>query len=135
MAPTDLDIIVETLFTRLLKVRFSSSITPRNLTVETFVMIESRIVMSNGFFMVGDYHTWSFTNVDRKLEPVSISTSSLFTVAWTLLMWQLDAKAVVSSAKWTKRIWFEDLYMLFDIQKRVLCPALTLAEHLMQCLT
>ena len=38
-------------------------------------------------------------------------TSSLLTVAWTLLMSLSDAKAVLSLAKWTKRIWFEDLYM------------------------
>ena len=52
---------------------FSSSVTPRNVTVETFVRIDSRILMSNAFFLVGDYHIWSFTNVQRKsvgLDPV-----------------------------------------------------------------
>ena len=56
MTPTDLDILLVTLFTWSLKVRFSSSVTPRKLTVETFVRIVSRIVMSNAFFLVGDYH-------------------------------------------------------------------------------
>ena len=49
MTPTDLDILLATLFTWALKVRFSSSVTPRNLTVETFVRIDSRILMSNQF--------------------------------------------------------------------------------------
>ena len=69
--------ITSDLFTWSLKVRFSSSVTPRNLTVETFVKIVTRILMleikiySN--FLVGDHHIWSFTNVQRKsvgLEPV-----------------------------------------------------------------
>ena len=56
MTPTDLDILVVTLFTWSLKIRFSSSVTPRNLTLETFERIESRILMlSNKFFLVGDY--------------------------------------------------------------------------------
>ena len=50
MTPTDLDILLVTLFTWSLKVRFSSNVTPRNLTVETFVRIVSRILMSNAFF-------------------------------------------------------------------------------------
>ena len=50
MTPTDLDILIVTLFTMLLKIRFSSSLTPRNLTVEIFVRIDSRILMSNAFF-------------------------------------------------------------------------------------
>ena len=50
ITPTDLDILVVTCFTWSLKVRFSSSITPNNLTVETFVRIESRILMSIAFF-------------------------------------------------------------------------------------
>ena len=33
-----------------LKVRFSLSVRPMNLTVETFVRIDSRILMSNAFF-------------------------------------------------------------------------------------
>ena len=49
MTPTDLDILLVTLFTRLLKVRFSSDVTPRNLTVETFVNIDSRIIMPHTF--------------------------------------------------------------------------------------
>ena len=49
MTPTYLDILLVALFTWSLKVRFSSSVTPRNLTVETFVMIDFRILISNGF--------------------------------------------------------------------------------------
>ena len=83
MTPTDLDILLAILFTWSLKVRFSSSVTPRNLTVETFVRIVSRILMSNSFFLVGDYHIWSFTNVEWKsvgLEPVI--NSHQFPVHW-----------------------------------------------------
>ena len=49
MTPADFDILLVTLFTWSLKVRFSSRVTPRNLTVETFVMIDSRILISNAF--------------------------------------------------------------------------------------
>ena len=50
MTPTDSDILLVTLFTWSLKVRFSSSVTPRNLPVETFVRIVSRILISNASF-------------------------------------------------------------------------------------
>ena len=51
MTPTDIDSLVFILFTSSLKVAVSSRVTPRNLTVETFVWIESRIVMlPNEFF-------------------------------------------------------------------------------------
>ena len=50
MTPADFDMLLVTLFTWSLKVRFSSRVSPRNLTVETFVMIVSRILMSNAFF-------------------------------------------------------------------------------------
>ena len=50
MTPTDLDILLVTFFTWSLKLRFSSSVTPRNLIVETFVKIDSRILMSNAYF-------------------------------------------------------------------------------------
>ena len=45
MTPTDLDVLLVTLFTWSLKVRFSSSVMPRNLTVETFLRIDSRILV------------------------------------------------------------------------------------------
>ena len=72
MTPTGLDILLVTLFTWSLKVRFTSSVTPRNLTVETLVMIVSRISMSNAFFWL-EIIIYDFTNVQRKsvgLEPV-----------------------------------------------------------------
>ena len=95
-----------------LKVRFSSSVTPRNLIVETFVRSESRIVMlSNVSF-------WFEININEvlltlrdsllALRQLSTPTSSLFTVAWTFLMSLTDGK---STAKCTKRIQFEDLCM------------------------
>ena len=110
------------LFTCSLNVKFSSSITPRNLTVETFVRIDSRFLMSNAF-LVGDYHIWSFTNDQRKsigLEPVINSYQfpvhcGMNIVNVTTLS---DAKTVVSSAKWTKRIWFEDLCMSFIYKRK-----------------
>ena len=42
--------------------------------------------------------------------------------AWTLLMSLSDAKTVVSSAKWTKRIWFEDLYMSLIYKRKSTGP-------------
>ena len=59
-------------------------------------------------FLVTDYYIWSFTNVERK--SLALSQFSIHS-GWTLFMSLSDAKTVVSSAKWTKRIWFEDLYM------------------------
>ena len=50
LTPTDLDILLVTLFTWSIKVRFSSSVMPTNLAVETFVTIDSLIIMSNAFF-------------------------------------------------------------------------------------
>ena len=50
MTPTDLDILLVTLFTWSSKVRFTSGVTTNNLTVETFLRIDSRILMSNPFF-------------------------------------------------------------------------------------
>ena len=66
-------------------------------------------------FLVG-YHTSSFTNIQRSLlvlSQLSTPTSSLFTVSWTLLMSLSDAKTVVSSEKWTKHIWLENLCMSY----------------------
>ena len=54
------------------------------------------------------------------MSQLSTPSSSLFTVAWTFLMSLSDAKTVVSSAKWTKRIWFEDLYMHWYTKEKVL---------------
>ena len=56
------------------------------------------------------------------LSQLSTLISSLFTVVWTLLMSLSDAKTVVSSAKWTKRIWFEDLYMSLIYKRKSTGP-------------
>ena len=51
MTPTDhIDILLVILITWSLKVKFSSSVTARNLPFETFVWIDSLISMSNAFF-------------------------------------------------------------------------------------
>ena len=79
----------------------------------------------NCIFLVGDYHIWSFTDDERKsvgFEPLSTLTSSVFTVTWTLLMSLSVSKTVVSSAKWTKRIWFEDLYMSLMYKRKSTGP-------------
>ena len=52
MTQTDLDILLVTPFRWFLKVRFSSSVTLGNFTVETFIIIDSRIIMSNAFFLL-----------------------------------------------------------------------------------
>ena len=64
-------------------------VTPRNLTVETFVSIVSRILMSNGFFFseIIIYEVLlTFRESLLVLSQLSTPTSSLFTEAWTLLM-------------------------------------------------
>ena len=88
--------------------------TPRNLTVETFVRIDSRILMSHEFFWLEIiiYEVLlRFRESLLVLSHLSTPTSSLFTVSWTLSMSLSHAKTVVSSAKWTKRIWSHDLCM------------------------
>ena len=72
MTPTDFDILLVTLFTWSLKVKFSSSVTPRNLTVETFVRIVSRILVSNAFF--GRLSYMSFTNVQVEADGGGCAT-------------------------------------------------------------
>ena len=56
------------------------------------------------------------------LIQLSTPTSTLFTVARTLLMSLSDAKTVVSSTKWTKRFWFEDLYISLIYKRKSAGP-------------
>ena len=81
---TDLDILVVTFFTWSLKVRFSSSVMPMNLTAETFVRIKSQIPMSIAFYWL-EIIIYEVLLMLRK-SPVAFSqlstpTSSLLTVA------------------------------------------------------
>ena len=86
---------------------------PRNLTVKTFLRIEFQIAMSNVFFLI-EIIIFEILLTLREsllaLSQLSTFTSSLFTVAWTLLISPSDAKTVVSLAKWIKCNWFKDLY-------------------------
>ena len=50
LTQTDIDILVVTFFTSSLKVRFSSSATPRNLTVETFGPLNFYVIDAYGAF-------------------------------------------------------------------------------------
>ena len=82
--PRDLDILVVTLFTWSLKEKNSSSVTPRNLTVETFVRIESLILMSNTFYFLEIiiYEVLlTFRESMLALSQLSTATGSLFTFA------------------------------------------------------
>ena len=91
--------------------------TQRNLTVETFVRIDSLIWMSiyiYAFFwleIIIYEGLLTFRESLLVLSQLLTPSSSLVTVTWTLLMSLSDAETVVSSAKWTKRIWLEDLCM------------------------
>ena len=75
----------------------------------------------NCIFLVGDYHIWSFTDVERKsvgLEPV-ITTYPLFTLAWTLIVnvtvsWKNCS--IVSKMNKTHLIWGS--IHVIDIQKK-----------------
>ena len=132
MTPTDLDIyITSDLIYMVLKSKIFIERNVRNLTVETFIRIVSWIWMSNAFFWLEIiiYEVWydktshfiHFICILQKLllfresllvlSQLSTPTSSLFTEVWTLLMSLSDVKTVVSSAKWTKRIWVEDVCM------------------------
>ena len=64
------------------------------------------------------------------MSQLSTPTSSLFTVAWTLLMSLSDAKAVVSSAKWTKRIGFVDIYMSLIYKRKSTGPRFGKSTHI-----
>ena len=84
MTPTDLDILIVTLFISSLKVKLSSSVTPRNLTIETFVRIVSLFLMSNAFFWLEIiiYEVLlTFRESLLVLSQLSTDTSSLFTEA------------------------------------------------------
>ena len=132
ITPTHFDILVVTFYTWSVKVRFSSSVTPRNLTVETFVRIESWILMSIAFFWL-EIIIYEVLLMLREsllaLSQLSTPTSSLFTVAWTLLMSLSDAKTVVSSANQQNasdmRIYTYHLYT----KEKVLGPTQSLVEH------
>ena len=102
MTPTDLHILVVTLFTRSSKVRFSSSLMPKKLAVEIFVRIQSLILLSNTFFWL-EIIVYEVLLTWREsllvLSQLSTRISSILTVARTLLISLSDAKTVFSSAK------------------------------------
>ena len=117
MTPTELNILLVTLFTWFLKVRFSSSVKPRNLTVETFVRIDSRILMSNAFFWL-EITKYEVLNTFK--ESLLVLCQLLFTVAWTLLMSLSDVKTVVSSAKEQAHLVWGSMHVI-DIQNEKYC--------------
>ena len=129
---TDLNILVVTYFTWSLNVRFSSSATPRILKNVTFVRIESQILISIVFFWLEIIiHEVLLTLRESLLvlSQLSTPTSSLFTVAWTLLMSLLDAKPVVSSAKWQNASDLRIYTCHWYTKERVLGPTPSLVEH------
>ena len=77
----------------------------KEFAVETFVRIDSRILMSNAFFWLEIiiYEVLqTFRESQLFLSQLSTPTSSLFTVARTPLMSQSDAKTVVFVSKMNK---------------------------------
>ena len=116
VTPTDLNsLLVIYLIYMVMKWRFSSSVTLRNLVVQTFTMVKLLHLMMPlaCFFIVWDNHTWSFTNIERKsvgFEEIINSYQFPIVMIWQFLMPLSDAKPVVSSAKGTER-WFEGLYL------------------------
>ena len=117
--------ITSDLIYMVLKSKIFINMMPRNLTIEIFVRIVSRILMSNAFFWL-EIIIYEVLLMIREslllLSQLSIPTSSLFTEAWTLLMSLLDAKTVVSLAKWTKRNWSEDLCMSLMYKRKSTMP-------------
>ena len=93
---------------------------PRNLIVETFVRIESWVLISIAFFWL-EIIIYEVLLMLREsllaLSQLSTPTSSLFTVAWTLLMSLLDAKTcTISKMNKTHLIW--GCIHVIDIQKK-----------------
>ena len=83
MTPTD-GYFTSDLISMVLKVRFSSSVMPRNLTVEIFVRIDYRILMFNVFIWL-EIIIYEVLLTFREnllvLSQLPTSTSYLFTVA------------------------------------------------------
>ena len=121
-------------FTCSLKVRFSKRVTARNLTVETVVRIESRSLVSDAFFwmeIIIYKVLLTFTESLLDLSQLSTLTSSLFTVAWTVLMSLSDAKTAVSSANEHNASDLRIYVCHWYTNEKVLRPTPNLAEHLM----
>ena len=76
-------------------------------------------------FLVGDYHTWSFTKFERKsvgFEPIINSYQFPIHSGMNIVNVTVGCRTVVSSAKWTKRIWFEDLCMSMIYKRKSIGP-------------
>ena len=89
-----------------------SSVTPKNLTLETFVRNECRILISIAFFWLENaLYEVLLTLRGSLLALIQLSTptSSLFTMALTLLMTLSDAKTFVMNK--THLIWASIHYM------------------------
>ena len=120
---------------------FSSYVIYMVIKIKIFIMCNAKLFDCENFrkdwistcinvvecvFLVRYFHIWSFTNVDRKsvgLEPVINSYQfpihscmmlelhdEFLHTAWAVAL--SYAKTVVYSEKWTKRILFENLYIL-----------------------
>ena len=85
MTPTDFDILVVTIFTWSLNVRFSTCVMPRNFIVQTFVNIESRIEMLSNVSYWLEIIIYEVLLILREsllaLSQLSTPSSSLFPVA------------------------------------------------------
>ena len=98
----------------------------KNLTVETFIGIDNQILMSNAFFWLEIiiYEVLlTFTESLLVFRRLSTLMGCQSTMAWTLSMSLSDAETVLSSAKWTKRIWFEDLCMSLTYKRKSSGPS------------
>ena len=112
---------ISEVFTWSFTVRFSSSETPLNLTVETLVRIESRILMSIAFSLVWDYRIRSLTDVERKsvgITPVINTSQFLIHSAMNIvnvIVWCKNC-CIVSKMNKTHLIWGSQ--HVIDIQKK-----------------
>ena len=94
---------------------------PRNLTVETHCKKCISNFNVNCVFLVGDYHLWSFTNAERKSVGLGrVINTYQFPIHsdMNIVNVTIGCKSVVSSAKWTKHIGFEDLYMSLTYKRK-----------------
>ena len=118
--------ITSDLIYMVLKGRFPSSATPRNLTVETFVRIVSLILMSNAFFwleiIIYEVLLTFRESLQVPLEPVI--NSYQFHVHWgmNIVDVTVGCKNCCIGAKWIKRNWSEDLCMSLMYKRKSTGP-------------
>ena len=136
MTPTNFNILIVTLFTWPLKVRFSQSVIN---TKEFDCWNFSNYLFSNFnvecIFLFGYYHIWSFTNVQKKfahLEAVINSYQFPVNCGMNIVNGTVRCKNCCTISKMNKTHVVWGSMNVIDIHKKKgLVPTPSFAEHLM----